>query len=46
MENYSVFIVTLKEILSNWKPWKLALTLIALVIAWRLPDVLHELRQW
>lgn len=46
MEHYSVFMVAVKELLVSGQFWKIALTLIALVAVWRLPDMIEAVRWW
>ncbi len=44
MEHYTVFIVFLKELLDSGQLWKIATTLILLILTWRLPDIIKALR--
>ncbi len=44
MEQYNVFIIVLKEILTGWIPLKIALLLVAIVIAYRLPEIITALK--
>lgn len=46
MENYSVIMVTIKELLLSGQYWKIGLTLVALVAMWRLPDLIKAVRWW
>ena len=43
MEQYNVFIIVPKEILTGWIPLKIALLLVVIVIAYRLPEIITPL---
>lgn len=44
MEHYTVFILTIKELLLSGQFWKISVTLVSLILAWRLPDIINALR--
>lgn len=46
MEHYNVFIVTIKELVMSGHFWKIAVTLIAVILTWRLPDLIEAVRWW
>ncbi len=46
MEQYNVLIIALKEILEAWTPFKLSMTLVLVVLAYRLPEIITALRLW
>lgn len=45
MENYTVFIVTLKEVLTLVPLWAIGVTLVAMILAWRLPDIIRAINE-
>jgi hypothetical protein len=44
LKGNNVFIIVLKEILTVWIPLKIALLLVAIVIAYRLPEIITTLK--
>jgi hypothetical protein len=44
MEQYTVFDIALKEILAGWIPLKIAALLVAVVVAYRLPEIVTALK--
>jgi hypothetical protein len=46
MEQYSVFIIVLKELLEPWSPLRVTLSLVALIAIYRLPEIITAIRWW
>ncbi|MFI3223014.1 MAG: hypothetical protein QX191_08275 [Methylococcaceae bacterium] len=46
MEQYSVFIIVLKEILEPWSPLKIGLIVVLAIMSYRLPDIITAIRWW
>ena len=44
MEQYNVFILVLKEILSLWTPLKITASVVAIIVAYRLPEIIAALQ--
>ena len=46
MEQYSVFILALKESVTVYTPLKMALIMMAVMFVYRLSEIIKALREW